>query len=65
MKIEADEELEQFIQDWYHDKKSHRIAQQMGRLFLDFIDSLEHAKLSRATVRKHLDNCWAIGFLEC
>jgi hypothetical protein len=65
MNIEADEELEQFIQDWHHDKKSHRIAQRMGRLLFDFIDSLEHAKLSRATVRKHLDNCWAIGFLEC
>jgi hypothetical protein len=65
MNIELDEELEQFIRDWHHNVESHRIAQQMGRLFFDFIDSLENAKLSRATVRKHLDNCWAIGYLEC
>jgi len=65
MNNEVDQELEHFIQDWHHDKKSHEIAQQMGRLFFDFIDGLENAKLSSATVRKHLDNCWAIGFLEC
>jgi len=63
--IEVDEELEQFIRDWHHDEKSHKIAQQMGRLFFDFIDSLEKENLSRPTVRKHLDNCWAIGYLEC
>ena len=65
MNIGLDEELEQFIRDWHHDEKSHKMAQQMGRLFFDFIDSLEDAQLSRATVRKHRDNCWAIGFLEC
>jgi hypothetical protein len=40
-------------------------AQQMGRLFFDFIESIQQAKLSRTTVRKHRDNCWAIGYLEC
>jgi hypothetical protein len=65
MNVELDEELEQFIRDWHHDDRSHKIAQQMGRLFFDFADSLENEKLSRATVRKYLDNCWAIGYLEC
>jgi hypothetical protein len=64
MKInEQDDELEQFIRDWHYDKKSHILAQQLGKLFFEFIDSLEDAELSRPTVLRHLDNCWAIGFL--
>ena len=62
-KIEHDDELERFIRDWHHDKKSHSMAQQLGKLFFDFIYSLEDAELSRPTVIRHLDNCWAIGYL--
>jgi len=59
------EELEYFIQDWHWDKKSHKFARQTGEFLFQFIDNLEQTALSDRTVRKHTDNCWSIGILEC
>jgi hypothetical protein len=59
------EELEDFIQDWYYDKKSHKFAQQTGIFLFQFIDNLEKQGLSERTIRKHTENCWSIGILEC
>ena len=59
------EELENFIQDWHWDKKSHKFAQQTGKLLFQFIDALGKQGLSERTIRKHADNCWSIGILEC
>ncbi|CAB1080861.1 hypothetical protein D1AOALGA4SA_8530 [Olavius algarvensis Delta 1 endosymbiont] len=60
-----DKELEDFIVDWYYDKKSYIFAQDLGRYLFQFIDRLYEQGLKTKTVRKHIDNCWAIGFLEC
>lgn len=60
-----DDELEQYIEGWHYDEKSHEFARQMGRFLLQFLDSLETTGLSRATLRKHKSNCWCIGWLEC
>ena len=59
------QELEDFIQDWHWDKKSHKYAQDLAKYLFQFIDKLYEQKLSEKTVRKHLDNCWQIGILEC
>lgn len=60
-----EEELETFIQDWYWDCPSLKYARDVGRFLLGFISSLEVSGLRQKTLRKHTDNCWAIGFLEC
>ena len=59
------EELEDFIQDWHWDKKSHEFAKQTGKFLFRFIDNLEKIGLSERTVRKHTDKCWNIGILVC
>jgi hypothetical protein len=59
------EELENFIQDWHWDKKSHKFAQQTGKLLFQFINALGKQGLSERTIRKHTDNCWNLGILEC
>jgi hypothetical protein len=59
------EELEDFIQDWHWDKKSHKFAQKTGNFLFQFINALEKQGLSERTIRKHTDNCWSIGILEC
>jgi len=58
-------ESEKFITDWYYDKKSHRYAQDLCTYIFAFIDYLEQQGLKDKTIRKHLDNCWSIGILEC
>ena len=59
------EELEDFIQDWHWDKKSHRFARALGTYLFQFLDSLSAQGISERTIRKHWDNCWSIGILEC
>lgn len=65
MTKEEDTELEHFIVDWYYGERSHRFAQNLGRYLFEFIDDLYEMKLTNKTIRKHIDNCWAIGYLEC
>ena len=59
------EEFEDFISDWHFDKKSHKFAQDLGRYIFQFIDNLYEQGLKDKTVSKHIDNCCAIGMLEC
>jgi hypothetical protein len=62
---EQELELEEYIQDWYWDEQSHEFARQVGILLFQFMDYLETTGLSERTVRKHINNCWVIGWLEC
>lgn len=59
------QELEDFIQDWHWDEKSHKFAQNFGLYLFQFISHLHQQGLSEKTVRKHRNNCWCIGILEC
>ena len=65
MSNEENQELEDFIQDWHWDETSHKFAQELGLYLFQFIDYLDEQGLSEKTVRKHTDNCWCIGILEC
>ncbi|MBN1427320.1 MAG: hypothetical protein JXB07_02975 [Anaerolineae bacterium] len=65
MSNEENRKLEQFIQDWHWDEKSHKFAQELGLYLFRFIDDLNKQGLSEKTVRKHTGNCWHIGILEC
>ena len=60
-----DDELEEFIQDWHWNKKSHGFARETAAFLFEFIDSLVDTGLSQRTIAKHIDNCWSIGILEC
>ena len=62
---ERDEDIENFIEDWYFDTSSHNFAKALCTFLFQFIDRLELDGLSERTLRKHLDNCWAIGKFEC
>jgi hypothetical protein len=62
---DATQELEAFIEDWYWDEASHEFARQVGAFLFEFIDYLATTGLSERTLRKHVDNCWCIGKLEC
>lgn len=64
--ITRDEQrLEDFIEDWYYGEEMLVFAKALGRYLLQFIDHLNERDLSEKTRRKHLDNCWYIGYLEC
>jgi hypothetical protein len=58
-------ELEGFIEEWHYDETSHQFATALGKFLFQFIDYLRAQELSERTVRKHIDNCWCIGYLEC
>jgi len=57
-------ELEGFIQEWYYGETMHRFAIALGKYLFQFIDYLRAQELSEKTMRKHIDNCWCIGYLE-
>ena len=59
------EDLENFIEDWYWDEESHKYAQKLGLFLFRFLQYLKEQKLSEKTIRKHTDNCWLIGSFEC
>lgn len=62
---EDKQEIEDFIEDWYWDKKSHKFAQDLCKFLFQFIDHLYEKGLSEKTVQSHISNCWSIGILEC
>ena len=64
-KEEIDQEIENFIGDWHWDKKSHAYARELCKYLFQFIGDLEKQGLSEKTIRKHTDNCWHIGVLDC
>ena len=63
--LDEEQELEEFVQDWFWDEQSHEFARQVGAFLFQFMDYLETTGLSRRTLRKHSSNCWCIGSLEC
>jgi hypothetical protein len=40
-------------------------AKAVGRYLLQFIAHLHEQDMSERTKRKHIDNCWCIGYLKC
>ena len=63
--LNEEQELEEFVQDWYWDEQSHEFARQVGALLFRFMDYLETTGLSRQTLNRHSRNCWCIGKFEC
>ncbi len=63
--MDDNEEIEDYIEDWYWNTASHELAQQMAAFLFEFIDHLEKKGLSEGTIRKHAGNCWCIGYLSC
>ena len=65
MSLNEDQELEDFIEEWYYGDEMRQFAEPLGRYLLQFIDHLHGLDISEKTRRKHMDNCWYIGYLEC
>jgi len=63
--VQEDDELEEFIMDWYWDDASHEFARRLGSFLFDFLDDLAAAGLSDRTWRKHMNNSWLIGNFVC
>jgi hypothetical protein len=57
-------ELEEFIEGWHFDRKSRKLPRDMANFLFQFYDYLLESGLSKATLTKHGDNLWAIGYLE-
>ncbi len=60
-----DRELENFIYEWREDEQSYQFAKALGKYLFEFMNHLRKQNMSERTLRKHIDNCWAIGYLEC
>lgn len=65
MRDKESQELEDYIAEWHYDEPSHQFARALGEYLFDFIDFLRKQGLSERSLRKHIDNCWCIGYLEC
>jgi hypothetical protein len=65
IKTHEDSELEEFIEGWHFDRKSRKLARDMASFLFQFYDYLLESGLSKATLEKHGDNLWAIGYLGC
>ncbi len=63
--MNEEQELEDYIKDWYYGDEMHEFAKALGRYLLKFIVYLHKQDMSEKTRRKHIDNCWCIGYLEC
>ncbi|MBE9137056.1 hypothetical protein IQ254_07550 [Nodosilinea sp. LEGE 07088] len=61
----AIQEIEEFIEDWHWDDRSHKYAQELCRFLFQFLDSLKQQHLTEKTIRKHTSNCSLIGAFEC
>lgn len=60
-----EQRLEDYIEDWYYGEEMHTFAKPLGRYMLEFMDHLHDQDMSEKIRRKHIDNCWYIGYLEC
>jgi hypothetical protein len=60
-----DRELENFIYEWHEDSQSYLFAKALGKYLFEFMNHLRKQKMSERALRKHIDNCWSIGYLEC
>ena len=65
MRDNESQELEDYIEEWHYDEPSYQFAKALGRYLFDFINHLRKQELSERTLRKHRDNVWCIGYLEC
>lgn len=63
--VQEEDDLEEFIEDWYWDEPSHELARQLGAFLFEFLDDLATTGLSDRTWQKHIDNCWLIGKFVC
>lgn len=64
MNLERKKNIENFIEDWHWDAKSHQFAFELCAYLFDFVDYLkEKGNLKEKTIRKHQSNCWSIGIL--
>lgn len=59
------QELEDFIEDWYYDENSHQYAQELGQFLFEFLEDLKSQNLSEKTIRNHRNNCSCIGSFQC
>ncbi|PKO23305.1 MAG: hypothetical protein CVU38_04645 [Chloroflexi bacterium HGW-Chloroflexi-1] len=60
---EMEDQLDEFIEEWYEDEKSYAFARKMGTFLFQFLDDLETTGLSEKTLGTHEENCWLIGRL--
>jgi hypothetical protein len=60
-----EQELENLIEGWYYGEEMHVFAKALGRYLLRFVDHLHEQDISAKARRKHIDNCWYVGYLEC
>ena len=56
--------LEAYLQDWHRDNPSHAFARRAGKFLLAFMAHPATTSLSESTLRRHRNNCWAIGLFE-
>jgi hypothetical protein len=56
----SEQDLEDYIVDWYHDKPSKRAARKLGHFIFKFLSWLEAEGASERTTRSHDSNCWLI-----
>jgi hypothetical protein len=61
--MRSQSDLEDFIQDWHWDERSHQFARKSGAFLLAFIEHLEESGLSAPSLRAHSRNTWFIGKL--
>lgn len=62
MNLKEDQELEDFIEEWYYGDEIHEFAKALGRYLLQFIDHLSEQDTSVQTRRKHMDNSFVRRF---
>lgn len=58
-------EIENYIGDWHWNEQSHALAFEMGTFLYSFMDYLQESNLAAATIQKHVNNTWCIGYLTC
>ena len=55
-----EQDLEDYIVDWHHNKASKEAARELGSFVFRFLSWLEAEGASERTVRSHDSNCWLI-----
>ena len=57
--------LEKYIEDWYWDEKSHKIAVEIGKYMLGFVEYLKNLPISDQVKNRHIRKAWFLGYIEC
>jgi hypothetical protein len=58
-------EIERYVEEWHWDEKSHAFACEAGAFLYNFMDYLDESDLTSATIKKHVNFTWCIGYLTC